>query len=290
VATSGVVSVSIATSLADKSLLAKIRGGFTVADTAAHLEALTGSQISALKQAGATTLFATDANVAFAPGQTAAILAAGLKVSAAGSHTVTEYTSNGFNVYENGTLTLSKYVKPDGTYEIYHGGITGQTYTDYETVYTASNQKVAAVFDNVDGSGMVRLFEPNLAVNVTSNNETLTFGSTTGRLPHHVNETIEANWQKDEAFRFSAGFGHDDISGFVAKGSGHDTVTLSKSMFSYLTSTMTQAQDISAVLNHATASGGNLAIVDTLAGHDALTIDGMTKAQILTNPADFKFV
>jgi hypothetical protein len=55
-------------------------------------------------------------------------------------------------------------------------------------------------------------------VNVSSSHETLTFGSTTGYLPQHADETIEANWQNDERFQLQAGFGHDTISGLVAEG------------------------------------------------------------------------
>jgi hypothetical protein len=58
-------------------------------------------------------------------------------------------------------------------------------------------------------------------------------------------------------------------------------------MFSYLTSTMTQAQDVAAVLNHGSENAsGAFVIADTLAAHDTLAIEGVTKALLQANPAD----
>jgi hypothetical protein len=61
-------------------------------------------------------------------------------------------------------------------------------------------------------------------------------------------------------------------------------------MFSYLTPEMTQAQELAAVLSHATTSGVNTTISDTLASRDSLTLNSVTVATLTANPADFKFV
>ncbi len=59
-------------------------------------------------------------------------------------------------------------------------------------------------------------------------------------------------------------------------------------MFSYLTPGMSQAQDLAAVLSHATSSGGTTTITDSLG--DALKLNSVSVATLTANPADFKFV
>jgi hypothetical protein len=77
----------------------------TIADTAAHLEALTVAQISGLPAIGVHGLYSTNANVSYTAAQTAAILASGLSVSAVGADTVKEYFSNGtYLIYSQGVL------------------------------------------------------------------------------------------------------------------------------------------------------------------------------------------
>ena len=74
-----------------------------VADTAAHLQALTAAQIAGLPGIGVSELISNNANVSYSVAQTAAILASGLAVAAAGSDTVTETFANGaYSVFENG--------------------------------------------------------------------------------------------------------------------------------------------------------------------------------------------
>jgi hypothetical protein len=58
-------------------------------------------------------------------------------------------------------------------------------------------------------------------------------------------------------------------------------------MFSYLSPSMTQAQDVTALLAGATQNGANLAITDS-AG-DILTLNGITKATLNQNPSVFRF-
>ena len=87
----------------------------TISDTAANLEGLTASQIDGLTAIGVTALVSTDANVSYTPAQTAAIVASGLNVSAAGSFTVTENFANGdYSVYQGGQLIQQKSVNADG--------------------------------------------------------------------------------------------------------------------------------------------------------------------------------
>ncbi len=84
-----------------------------ISDTAAHIQALTVAQISALPAIGITGLASTNANVTYNASQTSAIVAAGLDLSAAGTHTVGETFSNGALITTasdgagGGRLTLS---------------------------------------------------------------------------------------------------------------------------------------------------------------------------------------
>ncbi len=87
---------------------------------------------------------------------------------------------------------------------------------------------------------------------------------------------------------FAPGFGNDTITGFAATGANHDTIEFSASMFRYLTSAMSQAQDLAAVLKHTTSSGGTTTISDSMG--DKLAISAISAATLTANPTDFKFV
>ena len=70
----------------------------TLSDTAAHLQALTTGAIQGLAEIGVTSLYANNANVTFTAAQTSDLLASGLTVSAAETHTVTETFTNGVTI------------------------------------------------------------------------------------------------------------------------------------------------------------------------------------------------
>ena len=100
--------------------------------------------------------------------------------------------------------------------------------------------------------------------------------------------SINATNRTKDTFVFSPNFGNDTIQGFAASGSNHDGIQFNASAFSYLTSGMTQAQDLAAVLGHATSSGGTTTILDSLG--DSLALNSVSVATLTANPADFKFV
>jgi len=256
---------------------------------AANIEALTPAQISALVAMGASSLTSTNASVSFTPAQTAAIVASGLAVATSGNFTVTENTANGFTVYRGGQPIEQKFVKPDGSYEIGHSGITGQPHVGYENVFNAAQARVAEAFSETDGSGRLVLYAPGLKLAVAPAGDTLTTGPDSFHLGFRAIQTISAGYRASETFALAKGFGQVSVSGFTLKGAGHDTIDLSVSMFSYLTSAMTQAQDLAAVLSHAATSGGALTITDTAAIPDTLTLAAVTKAELTANPADVVF-
>jgi hypothetical protein len=101
--------------------------------------------------------------------------------------------------------------------------------------------------------------------------------------------TVDASGSGNDTFVLAPNFGQLTIANFADSGTYADIVQFNSSMFSYLTpATMTQAQQAQAVLSHATQSGGNVSITDSLG--DRLTIGGTDIATLSANLGDFKFV
>ncbi len=245
--TSANLTVAQAVALETANIAVSAPGGSVVqiSDTAAHLQALTVTQINALPGIGVTGLMSSNANVLFNASQTSAILAANLDLSAAGTYTV------------------------------------GETFTSGAVITSGS-----------DGSGGGKLTLSTNANGVTvsdgASSLSVTSGSQTIGLTDYGKETITATSRTNETFAFSTGFGNDTIIGFAATGTGHDLIQFEASMFSYLTPGMSQAAEIAAVLSHATTSGSNTTIVDSTG--DSLTLNSVSVATLSANPADFKFV
>ena len=112
-------------------------------------------------------------------------------------------------------------------------------------------------------------------------------GTGSDPLIYHAVETIDATTNGGEQFIFSSGFGKETINGFSASGTSPDSIQLAKSAFSYLTAGMTQAQDLAAVMAHASRSGSGLIISDTHG--DSLTLTGVTPTMVALNPAMLQF-
>ena len=238
-----------------------------VSDTAAHLQALTAAQITALPGIGVSELLSTNANVSYSVAQTAAILASGLTVAAAGSDTVTENFANGdYSVFENGALITQKSVNADGSYDIAHFNVSGLGYSSYEDIYNASGAHVAEAQDMTNGSGTLLLYGNGLTINSGPGQLSVTTGADTFALNPHANEAITATGHNSEVFAYEAGFGQSTITGFAATGASHDVLQFPTSMFS----------NAAAVLNNASL-GANVAITDP-PSTDTLTLNSVTKA------------
>ncbi len=293
VATGGGVTLSVAQAIALETAMVTLAvpsgDQVTISDTAARLEALTAAQISALPALGVDELYSTNANVSYTAAQTSAIVSSGLKVAATGSDTVTEkFANGGYEVFANGVLTQTKTVNADGSYDISYTNVTGQSYSSYENIYNTAGTRVAEAFNNTNGTGSLTLYGNGLTVTSSSTQESVTTGADTFALTEHSTETITASGTKGDTFVFTPSFGQDAITGFAATGASHDVLQFSISDFSYLTPAMTQAQDLAAVLAHATqTAAGNTVITDTLG--DALTLNAVTKATLTANAADFVF-
>ncbi len=139
-----------------------------------------------------------------------------------------------------------------------------------------------------DGAGTLLLYGNGLTVSSSSGVESVTTGSDTFAINPHATEAISATGENSETFEYATGFGESAITGFLATGTTQDVIQLGVSMFSYLTPTMTQSQDVTALLAQATQVGANVVIADSTS--DTLTVNNVTKATLAANPSDFRFV
>ena len=218
---------AVAFETAHITLSAPIGDSVGVSDTAAHLEALTAAQIAALTGIGVGSLYSTNANVSYTATQTAAILASGLSVTAAGSDTVTENFANGdYSVYESGALIQQKSINADGSYDIAYFDVTGLGYSSYEKLYNTAGTSAATAENMTNGSGTLILHANDLTMSSSSGQLSVTTGNDTFALNPHANEAITASGVNSETFEYASGFGQSAITGFLATGARHDVVQL----------------------------------------------------------------
>ena len=169
----------------------------------------------------------TAANFALTPAQSSADLAAGA------------------------ALTYSKVQTAAGAPTEYtYSNVQGKAYTTYELFYGSG---LAADDLNLSSTANeLVLYAPSLTVTRGGGSESLQIGTgAADPLSYHPVETIDATTSGGEQFIFSAGFGNETILGFAASGASPDTIQLAASSFSYLTAGMSQAQELAAVLAHA---------------------------------------
>ncbi len=189
---------------------------------------------------------------------------------------------------DGAALTLSKVPTAAGApTEYLHSNVEGRAYTSYQAFWGGS----ALVADDLSLSPVANeliLYGPNLTVTRGGGSEALQMGTGSDPLSYQPVETIDANARGSENFVFSAGFGKETINGFSASGASPDSIQLTKSSFSYLTASMTQAQDLATVLaNGATQTALGLTISDSHG--DSLALAGLTSAMVAASPAMIQF-
>jgi hypothetical protein len=172
--------------------------------------------------------------------------------------------------------------------EYAYSNVQGRTYASYESFYGSAYEDLAADDLNLSlNANELVLYDPNLTVTRAGGNEALKVGTGSDPLSYHPVETIDATTSGGEQFVFSAGFGKETINGFSASGASPDSIQLATSAFSYLTVGMTQAEDLAALMSHATSGPSGLTISDSQA--DSLTLTGVTASTVVANPAMFQF-
>ena len=206
----------------------------------------------------------TAANFALTPAQSSADLAAGA------------------------ALTDSKVQTAAGAPTEYaYSNVQGQGYTSYES-FSGSSGLAADDLNLSTTANALVLYASGMTVTRGGGSESLQIGTAAADpLTYHPVETINATINGDEQFIFSAGFGNETINGFEVSGASPDTIDLATSAFSYLTSGMSQAQDLAAVLANATSSATGLTITDSEG--DSLTLAGVTAAMVAADPAMLDF-
>ena len=167
--------------------------------------------------------------------------------------------------------------------------VQGKAYSSYESFYGSGYENLAADDLNLSSNeNELVLYNPSQVVTRGGGSETLQVAAMgSDPLPYHPAETIDTTTSGGDQFIFSAGFGKETINGFNASGASPDSIQLATSAFSYLTPSMTQAQDLAAVLSQATRTSSGLTISDTHG--DSLTIAGLTPSMLAINPAMLEF-
>jgi serralysin len=172
--------------------------------------------------------------------------------------------------------------------EYAYSNVEGRAYTSYESFYGSGYKNLAADDLNLNSTtNKLVLYDRSLTVRRAAGVEFLQVGTGQDQLAYHPVETIDATTSGGEQFIFGASFGKETINGFAASGASPDTIQLATSSFSYLTAGMTQAQDLAAVLAHASNGPSGLTISDSQG--DSLTLAGVSAAMIAANPAAVHF-
>jgi hypothetical protein len=177
--------------------------------------------------------------------------------------------------------------------EYAYSNVQNKTYTSYESFSGSSSLAADDLnLSSANGSSTTTddlvLYAPSMTVTRGGGSESLQIGTAAADpLSYHPVETIDATTSGSEQFIFSAGFGNETINGFQVSGATPDTIDLATSSFSYLTSGMSQAQDLAAVLAQASSSASGLTIADS--DGDSLTLTGVTAAMVAADPSMFDF-
>ena len=147
---------------------------------------------------------------------------------------------------------------------------------------------MAEAQDLTGGTGNLLLYSSHLTYSSSSSTagqQSVTTGSDVFVIdPFNSGTITQESGATSETFAYGTGFGLSTISGFTASS---DVLDLHASMFSYLTSGELQANDLAAVLLHATQTGSNLTIPDTASPADTLTLDGVSKSGLTTTNVKF---
>jgi hypothetical protein len=172
--------------------------------------------------------------------------------------------------------------------EYAYSNVQGRAYTSYESFYGSTYEDLAADDLNLSSNeNKLILYDPSQTVTRGGGSESLRVGTGSDPLAYHAVETIDASTSSGEQFVFSAGFGKETINGFSVSGATPDSIQLAKSAFSYLTPSMTQAEDLAAVMSQATRSAFGLTICDSHG--DRLALTGVTPSLIAANPGMLAF-
>ena len=125
----------------------------------------------------------------------------------------------------------------------------------YQSLYTSGDTDVADNLNLSASANQLDLYAGNLTISRGRRTESLTSGSLAFPLAHQPNETIEAGTPARKAFDFGSNFGNETIEGFHHRAPAPIPTRSSLPPRRFRTSPdMSQAQDLAAVLSHASSS------------------------------------
>ncbi len=174
-----------------------------------------------------------------------------------------------------------------------YSNVKGRTYSAYSSIWNGGSSynggtAVVQDFGFSSTSNQLTLSGSNITISRESGTEIINAGTGRFAQTYHANETTQIEpGAGAETFNLGLHFGAETISGFSASGSNADIVRLPVAAFSYLNKSMSQAQDLAAVLAHASSATSGITIRDSYG--DALTLVGMT-AHTLAASSSIRFV
>jgi len=161
--------------------------------------------------------------------------------------------------------------------------VSGKPYSSYESIEIGSSGAAEVAADDLNLSSSANeldLYQGSLTIARGSGAETIAGAGSSFTLGYHANETIQAGATGLETFQFGSNFGSETINRFIGSGANAAAVHLKMSSFLCLNSSMTQAQDLAAVLANASSSGSATTIKDS--SGDSLTLTGFSVAALET--------
>ena len=188
----------------------------------------------------------------------------------------------GYDITVGGALYQERTVNADRSYDVMFGQVVGQAYSSYENIYDAAGVRFAQSQD-LAASGNLTLYLGGVTVSASAASDTVALGADVFNLDPHASETINAGGTTGDTFAFASSYGPDLLNGFVATGSGHDTLQFLNADFGGGGSTA----DLQYLLSHLTKSSNGSAVIHDADG-DVLTLNGVTAGSL--SATNVKFV
>ncbi|HEX4766232.1 MAG TPA: hypothetical protein VH414_08135 [Lichenihabitans sp.] len=191
-------------------------------------------------------------------------------------------------LYAPGAWTFDAHLGP-GTHELtaIATNVVGQSSvadSSYSLVTGINDQPYVYQEIDHDGSGaVVRISDYAADGTLASqrrsngNHTNMIVGSQPGQILRSVENDLMTGGGANTTFVFTSHFGRDEITNFTASGSTHDFISLPRAEFA----------SVAAVLRHTTTALDGSAVIH-VDPRDSIKLDGVTKAQLLTHPNDFR--
>ncbi len=176
-----------------------------------------------------------------------------------GTHTLTAIATN---VTDQSSVAESPYSLVTG--------INNQPYV-YQEIDHDGSGAVVRISDYASDGALVSQRRSN------GNHTNTIVGSQPGQILRSVENDLMTGGGANTAFVFTSNFGRDEITNFIVSGSTHDFISLPRADFA----------SVAAVLRHTTTALDGSAVIH-VGPSNSIKLDGVTKAQLLTHPNDFR--